>query len=209
MIRCRIALATLCLVLVSPALAFPLNAAQAATQNPAIRAVLPLKALTGEFTNSDDPDTPLSFYPQDGKLVVESSRLFPTTLNAVSATEFEDPDSKATYSFTINASGQASAVAVSDLPGDIYQRTGDPVHHVFHDYQRSEAMIPMRDGVKLHAVILKPADITPQLPFLMQRTPYGCDDTTRASFFASRPQLARDGYIYVCEDIRGRFKSVG
>ena len=42
----------------------------------------------------------------------------------------------------------------------VYRRIGEAVHHVFHDYQRSEVMIPMRDGVKLHAVILKPADIT-------------------------------------------------
>ena len=58
-------------------------------------------------------------------------------------------------------------------PQVIYKRTGDAVHHVFHDYQRSEVMIPMRDGVKLHAVILKPADIAAPLPFLIQRTPYG------------------------------------
>jgi hypothetical protein len=65
-------------------------------------------------------------------------------------------------------------------------------------------MISMRDGIKLHAVILKPADIAGALPFLMQRTPYGVDGTTRGSFFAQRPELARDGYIYVAEDIRGR-----
>jgi uncharacterized protein len=44
-------------------------------------------------------------------------------------------------------------------------------------------MIPMRDGVKLHAVILKPADIAAPLPILIQRTPYGVDGTNRASFF--------------------------
>ena len=70
-------------------------------------------------------------------------------------------------------------------------------------------MIPMRDGVRLHAVILKPADIQTPLPFLIQRTPYGVDGTNRASFFGGRPELARDGYIYVCEDIRGRYKSEG
>ena len=46
-----------------------------------------------------------------------------------------------------------------------------------------KSMIPMRDGVKLHAVILKPADIAAPLPFLIQRTPYGVDGTSRASFF--------------------------
>ena len=91
----------------------------------------------------------------------------------------------------------------------IFRRTGEPVHHLFHDYQRSEAMIPMRDGVKLHTVILKPVDITTPLPFLIQRTPYGVDGNNRASFFAYRPELARSGYIYVCQDIRGRFKSEG
>ncbi len=43
----------------------------------------------------------------------------------------------------------------------------------------------------------------------MQRTPYGCDGTTRGVLFGQRPELARDGYIYVCGDIRGRFKSEG
>jgi putative CocE/NonD family hydrolase len=70
-------------------------------------------------------------------------------------------------------------------------------------------MIPMRDGVKLHAVILKPADIAGPLPFLMERTPYGADGTSRASFFGGRPNLARDGYIWVVEDIRGRYGSEG
>jgi putative CocE/NonD family hydrolase len=43
----------------------------------------------------------------------------------------------------------------------------------------------------------------------MQRTPYGVDWSTCASFFAVRPELARDGYIYVVEDIRGRYRSEG
>jgi len=63
--------------------------------------------------------------------------------------------------------------------------------------------------VKLHTVILKPADIAVPLPFLIQRTPYGVDGTSRASFFGQRPELARAGYIYVCQDIRGRYKSEG
>ena len=89
-------------------------------------------------------------------------------------------------------------------------RTGDPVHHVFHDYVRTEVMIPMRDGVKLHAVILKPADIADAAAHSSsERTPYGVDGTSRASFFAQRPELARAGYIYVDEDIRGRYKSQG
>jgi uncharacterized protein len=123
--------------------------------------------------------------------------------------EFGIPNSKATIKFTVDAAGHGVSAVVSAQPDVVYQRTGEAVHHVFHDYQRSEAMVPMRDGVKLHVVYVKPADIGGPLPFLIQRTPYGCEGTNRASFFGGRPELARDGYIYVCGDIRGRYKSEG
>ncbi len=165
--------------------------------------------MSGEYTDPNDPDTPVSFYVKDGKLVAESERLVPTELKAISATEFAVPDSKTTIKFTLDASGKGETAVVSDEPDAVYKRTGAAVHHVFHDYQRSEAMIPVRDGVKLHVVVLKPSDIASPLPFLIQRTPYGCDETKRESFFRGRPELARDGYIYVCGDIRGRYKSEG
>jgi hypothetical protein len=186
--------------------AFGLSAAPVAGQTADLG---PLQAMSGEYTNLNDPDTPISFYVKDGKLYVESERNAPVALKAVSATEFGIPDSKATIKFTLDGSGRGVSAVSSSRPDAVYKRTGEPVHHVFHDYQRSEAMVPMRDGVKLHVVILKPADISGALPFLVQRTPYGCDGTNRESFYGGRPELARDGYIYVCGDIRGRYKSEG
>ena len=168
-----------------------------------------LDALSGEYTDPNAPDTPISFYVQDGKLIVESERQVPTALAENSPTEFGIPATKMTLKFTLDAAGHGATVIPSNDSEAVFKRTGEAVHHVFHDYQRTEAMIPMRDGIKLHIVILKPADITAPLPFLVQRTPYGCDETSRASFSGSRPELARDGYIYVCGDIRGRFKSEG
>ncbi|MGH9605438.1 MAG: CocE/NonD family hydrolase [Terracidiphilus sp.] len=168
-----------------------------------------LQALSGEYTYAADPATPLSFYVQDGRLVVESERLVPTQLKAISASEFGIPNTKATLQFALDPDGRGGSVVASNDPDSVYQRTGPPVHHVFHDYRRSEVMIPMRDGVELHAVVLKPADISAPLPILLDRTPYGSDGTTRTSFFGQRPELARSGYIYVVEDIRGRFKSEG
>jgi hypothetical protein len=169
-----------------------------------------LEALSGEYANSEEPDTPLSFYVQDGKLVYENERRAPVELKPISAIEFGIPNTRASLRFTLDSSGQGGSVVLTDGTDiSVSRRIGAPVHHVFHDYERTEAMIPMRDGVKLHAVILKPIDIAAPLPFLLQRTPYGVDGTNRASFFAQRPELARDGYIYVCEDIRGRYKSEG
>jgi putative CocE/NonD family hydrolase len=79
-------------------------------------------------------------------------------------------------------------------------------------YVRQEVMIPVRDGVKLHAVILRPEGSEKSgeaLPFLMQRTPYGVDGATPERAYASKPELAASGYIFVYEDIRGRYASEG
>jgi putative CocE/NonD family hydrolase len=172
-----------------------------------------IEALIGEYTNPVEPDTPLSFYVQGGKLMEESERMVPTELKPISSTEFRRPsaigDKDITLHFILDAAGHGATVTETDEPDTVYHRTGDAIHHVFHDYQRSEVMIPLRDGVKLHAVVLRPADIAAPLPFLMQRTPYGVDGASRASFFGGRPELARNGYIYVAEDIRGRYRSEG
>ncbi|MGI4830564.1 MAG: CocE/NonD family hydrolase [Janthinobacterium lividum] len=79
-------------------------------------------------------------------------------------------------------------------------------------YTRSEAMIPVRDGVRLHAVIFRPqgsATSTSPLPFLMQRTPYGVTGMTARAIESGKPELAASGYIFVYADIRGRYGSEG
>jgi len=168
-----------------------------------------LKVLEGEFTSADEPDTPLSIYVRDGKLYCESDRRVPTGLKPISATEFNVDGTRIQIRFTPDAAGRAASLTLAAGTPSEYQRTGDPVHHLFHEYERTEEMIPMRDGAKLHVVILKPSDITTPLPFLIQRTPYGVDETSREWFFNARPELARAGYIYVGADIRGRYKSEG
>ena len=204
MIR-RVALAVLCLALLP---AVP-GHSRLGPQTPQQLSDAQLQALAGEYTDPNEPGLPLSFYAQQGKLIFEYDRFVPTELTSISATEFTIPDTKITISFSLDAAGHGATVVFSNDPESIYHRTGEPVHHVFHDYQRSEVMIPMRDGIKLHAVILKPSDITTPLPFLLTRTPYGVDGTNRVTFFGGHAELARAGYVYVAEDIRGRFKSEG
>ncbi len=168
-----------------------------------------LENLSGAYASSEEPDVPVSLYVQNGKLVIESENSVPTELTKISDVEFGFPGSKATAQFTTDDAGRGVSMVFSTAADTVFKRTGPAVHHTFHDYQRTEAMIPMRDGIKLHVVVLKPTDVAGPLPFLMQRTPYGCDNTSRAAFFSQRPELARDGYIYVCGDIRGRFESKG
>jgi hypothetical protein len=76
-------------------------------------------------------------------------------------------------------------------------------------FKKTEAMIPMRDGVKLYTVIFSPENATEPLPFLMNRTPYGVSGWSGNGLNATRRELVRDGYIFVFQDIRGRTKSEG
>src|SRR2546427_10191343 len=70
-------------------------------------------------------------------------------------------------------------------------------------------MIPVREGVHLQTVIFTPTDKTGPLPILFRRTPYGVPDGPLAMVPPSIKELARDGYIFVIQNLRGRFKSEG
>jgi putative CocE/NonD family hydrolase len=71
------------------------------------------------------------------------------------------------------------------------------------------AMITMRDGTALHTYVYRPAGHTEPLPFLMLRTPYGIAGSPARYFRAYLKELAEDGYIFVFQDIRGRYGSEG
>jgi putative CocE/NonD family hydrolase len=87
------------------------------------------------------------------------------------------------------------------------------------DFERREVMIPMRDGVKLHTVILVPKDAH-RAPILLTRTPYDATElTTHAhtgnlgaaltGYDNAADVIVQDGYIRVVQDIRGKYGSEG
>src|SRR5258706_10836813 len=87
------------------------------------------------------------------------------------------------------------------------------------DYVKRDVMIPMRDGVKLHTVILVPKGAR-RAPILLTRTPYNANDLTGYAHSAHlAPMLAgydnaleviiEGGYIRVVQDIRGKYGSEG
>src|SRR2546428_7953973 len=61
------------------------------------------------------------------------------------------------------------------------------------------AMIPMRDGVRLHTMILVPKVVTEDLPIIMLRTPYGIAGGERS---LNGNVLAQEGYIFAFQDLR-------
>lgn len=84
------------------------------------------------------------------------------------------------------------------------------------DYIRREAMVPMRDGVKLFTVIVMKKGTT-NAPILLSRTPYNATKST-ARVRSQRAvdmleimdaEFVEDGYIRVYQDIRGMYKSEG
>src|SRR5580704_1145873 len=106
---------------------------------------------------------------------------------------------------TVGAWGQQA-----DIPKSFTPPTSD------YDYEKREVMIPMRDGVKLHTVIVVPKGAR-NAPILLTRTPYNA--SKRASRNESPHMLAtlplsdevfvNDGYIRVYQDVRGKYKSEG
>jgi len=78
-------------------------------------------------------------------------------------------------------------------------------------FDKREVMIPVRDGVKLHTEIYTPKDAKAPLPFLFERTPYGISapDKGMTGNLLRYSEMFADGYIFVFQDIRGRYGSEG
>jgi putative CocE/NonD family hydrolase len=99
--------------------------------------------------------------------------------------------------------GGASIVAQLGLP------TKSPAAIDVPGFETTEEMIPMRDGVKLHTLILSPRERRIPLPVIFTRTPYGVERRAETIHTGPLRELAGDGYLFVLQDIRGKFKSEG
>src|SRR6516165_6088838 len=103
------------------------------------------------------------------------------------------------------------------LPSEIPAKF-TPTNHGF-DYTKRDVIIPMRDGVKLHTVILIPKGAQ-KAPILLTRTPYDADKLTGHADSAhlgpilngydnALDVILEGGYLRVVQDIRGKHGSEG
>src|SRR5216117_1760711 len=110
-----------------------------------------------------------------------------------------------------------STSTAQTLPSETPQ-TFTPTNDGF-EYTRRDVMIPMRDGVKLHTVILVPKGAK-GAPILLTRTPYDANAlTTHANSAHLGPSLSgydnatevivEGGYIRAVQDVRGKYGSEG
>jgi len=90
-----------------------------------------------------------------------------------------------------------------------------PAQQMASDYivlfDKIEVMIPMRDGAKLHTEIYTPKNTSQPLPMLFERTPYGISGANGgySQMLSRYDAMMPDGYIFVFQDIRGRYASEG
>jgi uncharacterized protein len=106
-----------------------------------------------------------------------------------------------------------SATLPSETPAHFQPVTKD------FEYDRRDVMILMRDGVKLHTVILVPKGAK-NAPILLTRTPYNADGQvshlasphlgpTLWGYDNATELIVEDGYIRVIQDVRGKYNSEG
>ncbi|WP_461042308.1 CocE/NonD family hydrolase [Spirosoma harenae] len=105
------------------------------------------------------------------------------------------------------------ALAQSIQPANPYPYTpAQDSAYTRENYQKTEFMVPMRDGTKLFTQIYAPKDQSVKHPIIMQRTPYSCSPYGVDIFrrrVGPNPFMLRDKYIVVYQDVRGRWASEG
>jgi len=89
---------------------------------------------------------------------------------------------------------------------------GKQLEYTRSHYTKFDYRIPMRDGVKLFTSVYVPKDRTQSYPFLMERTPYsvapyGIDNYR--TVLGQSEAFEKEGFIFVYQDVRGRYLSEG
>lgn len=165
----------------------------------------------GQYALDANPDITFSFFRENDKYYLQvtnqgrieifpesESRFFLKILDG-DATFVRDAQGKVTGLLWRQDANQLTAKRISDQPA-IQRSTA---------FDRREEMIRMRDGVRLHTLIFAPKDQTESLPIIFNRTPYGVGQSSSDSINRRFKELVEDGYIFVLQDIRGRYGSEG
>ncbi len=92
----------------------------------------------------------------------------------------------------------------------VHAQQPQPSPDAARDFEKTEKMIEMRDGARLYTEIFVPKKRQGErLPIIFMRTPYGIAGWFERSTTGFLKELVDEGYIFVFQDIRGRFKSEG
>src|ERR1017187_3687040 len=93
-----------------------------------------------------------------------------------------------------------------------YAQSSQDSLYIRQNYTKTEKYITMRDGIRLFTSIYMPKDQSKKYPILMTRTPYSIGPYGENEYKRTLGQnmlLAKDGFIFVYQDVRGRWMSEG
>jgi putative CocE/NonD family hydrolase len=79
-------------------------------------------------------------------------------------------------------------------------------------YSKTEIRVPMRDGVRLFTAVYQPRDTSRAYALMLTRTPYSVGPYGSSAYphgLGPSPRFADEGFIFVYQDVRGRFMSEG
>ncbi len=97
---------------------------------------------------------------------------------------------------------------------DPYEATGEQIESIIRArFTKTEHRIPMRDGATLFTAVYQPRDTSEAWPILLIRSPYTSgpygEDRYPDSRWGPSPIFLHENYIFVKQDVRGRFLSEG
>ena len=165
----------------------------------------------GQYSFLSDPEFVLSFWREGEKYFLQPTNQGRIEIFPESDTKFFLNIIEAQASFVRDAQGKVTGVVWRQNGEDNQAKkiSNQPAIEFLQPFEKREAMVPMRDGVRLHTLIFVPTNIAEALPILINRTPYGIGQSSSDGINRRYNQLVKDGYIFVLQDIRGRYGSEG
>src|SRR5687768_5119956 len=193
----------LTLLISSFVLSLPASAQQPAPQpTPVAITIAPetFDPFVGQYEDAVNlKGTVFSFFREGGKFYLrltnqDKIEIVPSSSNKF----FLTPAPRGDVEFVRDAGGKVTGAIFNQGTAYNLKRTADaPAPDTRVAFNRTEVMIPMRDGTKLFTLILAPENQTTPLPILIDRTPYGSKGWNSSALNSARPELVKDGYIFV------------
>lgn len=166
---------------------------------------------TGQYVFAENPDLVLSFFREADNYYIQASGQGRIEIFPAGTSKFFTKIIDADATFVRDAQGKVTGVIwrQNDRSVTAKKTSDQPLVLTSVAFDRREEMIRTRDGVRLHTLVFTPKDQQESLPIIIERTPYGISDTDSDAINRRYRDLVHDGYIFVAQDIRGRYGSEG
>src|SRR5215831_769870 len=165
----------------------------------------------GQYATPTNPDVVLSFFRDVEHYYVQATNGPPIEIFPAGELKFFVKSFDAQVDFVRDAQAKITGMVwhQEGRTTNLNKISNQPLAQKNVPFDRREEMIRMRDGVRLHTLIFTPKSQSENLPMLMERTPYGIGDNNSDSINGRFREFIPDGYVFVLQDIRGRYGSEG